>query len=686
MNNIMLDTENREQMNAYELIANTNSSFFLTGRAGSGKTTFLRNVQDILSKQFITLAPTGIAAILAGGETVHSFFGLPLEVCVPGTCGRMSQSKILTLINTDTVIIDEVSMLRCDIVDAIDCTMRKVLRNKNPFGGKQMIFVGDMFQLPPVVVKEAERELLKDIYDTSSFFFYKANAIKRMSLVKIEFQKIYRQEDKDFLAILENVRMNKITPADLEKLDKCVRTPKRNEMVITLTATNMIADSINHKRLSNIKSEEYTYEGKISGIFVEKRLPVEMFLKLKVGAQVMFTRNDQQKRWVNGTIGKIDNLTQDEISVRLEDGSVHKVPQCSWDAIAYEYDKEKRQLRAEVTGSFTQYPLKLAWAMTIHKSQGTTFDKMVLDLRHRMFADGQLYVALSRVRSLKGLYLSSSIDYNSIHTNTEVIDYASEYNNEKNISNEIECGKAVYALLRENEFDAAAHQYLLLAAKKAAKGEMSDAIMVSNKFMDTVICDESIYGCIEHIPFEISDTDNLNHKFLYALFNLYACNYEQALKSIEEVIGIQTSSDALYIKSRALAKLGMYTEADNVNATLLESFDVAAPDLKVMYMVAVTNELYIGDPGISIMCRLIKEHPKYNNGIVTLRRLMKNKKMKLTISPEMASALTLEFNSDVNEETFLNTLKKYRKENRNAVQYLLRRIKELERQNSSELI
>ena len=408
MEQTQIDTQNQQQMLAYELIANTNSSFFLTGRAGTGKTTFLRNVQKMVNKQFITLAPTGVAAILAGGDTIHSFFGLPMEVCVPGTCGKLNEARILTLLHADTIIIDEVSMVRCDIVDAIDYTLRKAIRTTQPFGGKQIIFVGDMFQLPPVVRQGAERELLHDIYKADDFFFYKADAIKRMRLVKIEFQKVYRQDDnRQFLNILENVRMNKVTPENIIHLNKRVTQPQNKDgIVITLASLNKTADSLNQQRLAEIDAEEFTFEGTIAGKFDDQKLPVELNLRLKVGVQVMFTRNDQQKRWANGTLAKVVKLTKDEIQVRLDNGETHAVPCASWDSVSYEYDRELRKLKKEVTGTFTQYPLKLAWAITVHKSQGMTFDKMSLDLSRGLFADGQLYVALSRVRSLEGLFLS----------------------------------------------------------------------------------------------------------------------------------------------------------------------------------------------------------------------------------------------------------------------------------------
>lgn len=294
----------------------------------------------MVDKQFITLAPTGIAAILAGGDTVHSFFGLPMEVCTPGTAGRMNEARIQTILHADTIIIDEVSMVRCDIVDAIDYTLRTVLRTARPFGGKQVIFVGDLFQLPPIVRKGAELELMHDLYHTDEFFFYKADVIKRMRLVKIEFKKVYRQEnDGMFLRILENVRMNKITPDDIMHLNNRVTQPQEQDgMVITLTSVNRTADSINQKRLAGINSEEFVYDDDIDGRFDEKKLPVDLHLRLKVGAQVMFTRNDQQRRWANGTLAKVTRLTKDEIRVTLSNGESYAVPCCSWDSIDYEYD------------------------------------------------------------------------------------------------------------------------------------------------------------------------------------------------------------------------------------------------------------------------------------------------------------------------------------------------------------
>ncbi len=676
MENVYFDTENREQMFALDLVANTNSCFFLTGRAGTGKTTFLNGIKKCVGKQFITLAPTGIAAILAGGETIHSFFGLPLEVCSPGVVGHMNQTKILALLHADTIIIDEVSMLRCDIVDAVDRTMRLVLRNFKPFGGKQVIFVGDMFQLPPVVREGAEKDLLRDLYGTESFFFYKANAIKGINLVKIEFQKNYRQTDKEFIGILENVRMNRLTSRDIDELNTRVCYPEKSDMVITLTSLNKTADQINQQRLSKIDSELFTYEGVIDGKFDEKRLPVEKVLGLKVGAQVMFTRNDLYKRWVNGTIATVMKLAKDEISVRTESGLLCKVAQCVWESVEYEYDRDERRLKKEVTGTFTQFPLKLAWAITVHKSQGMTFDKMALNLSRVLFADGQLYVALSRVRSLDGLYLSGPINPFSVRTSQEILEYASEYNDERSINNEIECGKAVFALLRNHEYDEAACQYLALSVKKTYEGDFEEALRMAKSFLDTVICDDCVYGCVDEVPQTLSGLVGKDKELLVALFSLYSGDYEQALKCADNVVDGPWLQDMLFIKSRALARMERYVEADEVNAEIAESFDMDMPDMKALYMMAYINEMYIGDPGIQMMCTLVKERPKYIHGILTLRKLMKRKNMMLDASGnEEVSGLVGAFDSGMPLEDFCCELKRARSTAVSDYNDLVRKIK-----------
>lgn len=669
-------TPNREQQMAYELVANTNTSFFLTGRAGTGKTTFLHKVQKEVSKQFITLAPTGVAAILAGGDTIHSFFGLPMEVCVPGTLGRMGESQIKALLHADTIIIDEVSMVRCDIMDAIDYTMRRVLRNNMPFGGKQMIFMGDLFQLPPVVKKD-DRKVLHEIYQTDNFFFQKAFVIKRMRLVTIEFRKVYRQDNEAFLQILENIRMNRITNEDIMRLNRRVCEPSEKDgMVITLASVNKTADNINQHRLDEIDAEEYTYEGVTSGKFEPNHMPVEPKLRLKVGAQVMFTRNDQQRRWVNGTLGKVSALTDDSIKVTLDSGETYEVPLCSWESYAYEYDLKERKTKKELQGTFIQYPLRLAWAITVHKSQGMTFDKMVLDLSRGMFAEGQLYVALSRVKTLGGLFLTREVMPYYARTNAEVLNYAAGFNNEKVINSEIEIGKAVYDAQRNNDLDEVARQYLLLTARKAEEGELMGAMQMAKRFLDTVVCDEHLYGTITDVPQELLHNTHWPANFLSALLNLYACNYKAALNGACNVLDQHDCAEAMFIKARALTKLERYKEADQTVSDIAENFEMATPDVKILYMASMLNELHVGDPGLTYMRMVVELRPKYDTAIASLRMLMKRKGVKLESNQE--NEMIEAFNSDIPEKEFENLLKTKREKEPKVASYLIQRIKKQE--------
>lgn len=651
----MIDSTNIEQQRAFQLVAHTNSSFFLTGRAGTGKTTFLHNIQKMVDKNFIILAPTGVAAILAGGDTIHSFFGLPLEACTPDTCGKMGQNKRLSLIHADTIIIDEVSMVRCDVMDAIDRTMRNVLRNNMPFGGKQMIFVGDMFQLPPVVKQGDEKLFLEDIYGVNDFYFFKSEVIKRIRLVKIEFRKVYRQDDKQFVGILERVRMNRMNTEDIAVLNRRVTLPENDEMVVTLASINKTADEINTRRLAEIDNPEFTYEGAITGRFETKRFPVEKTLRLKVGAQVMFARNDSQKRWANGTLAKVCKLTEDEITVELKDGSQHVVTCSSWDSVNFEYDKKARKMKKEVIGTFSQFPLKLAWAITIHKSQGMTFDKLMIDLSHGMFASGQLYVALSRVRSLEGLYLTHPVSPYYAHTSAEIIKYADGFNNAKEIESEIESGKAAYTARKTGDYDGAAKAYLMLVYKHSAQGNIREAIQLSKQFLYTVIDDSSLYGCIEDVPDALASSEHWTAKFLIAMLSLYSGDYSRALSAIDQVLALHHCPEALYLKSRSLVKLERYREADMVNGSITESFNMSTPDAKTMFMVAVVNELYIGDPGINVMKILVEFRPEYMNAIVTLRDLMQRKGMKLPKTSD-AHQLVADFNSDISSDEFREKL------------------------------
>ena len=303
---IQIDRNNVDQQMAFDIVANTNTCLFITGKAGTGKTTFVKRIQEEIKKNFIVLAPTGIAAINVGGETIHSFFGLPLEVIGPHTKIEVSLEKKTLLENVDTIIIDEASMVRSDMVDAMDRYLRAVFSTHMPFAGKQIVFVGDLYQLPPVVKRgSADEEMLNDLYGTGVPFFYKAHVLKRMNLPKIEFRKIYRQNDADFVRILNKIRIGETKKEDLEILNQHIcNTKETKDYSVTLTAFNNMAISINEEKLDEIEAEEFVYEGKITGDFKRKDFPVPDKLRLKVGAQVIFCRNDYMHGCANGTIAK----------------------------------------------------------------------------------------------------------------------------------------------------------------------------------------------------------------------------------------------------------------------------------------------------------------------------------------------------------------------------------------------
>lgn len=634
-----------QQNQAYELIANTYTSFFLTGKAGSGKTTFLRRVQNEIDKNFIVLAPTGVAAILAGGQTIHSFFGFPLEALPIGSIGTINQERYNIIKNVDTIIIDEVSMVRCDIIDAIDATLRDCLRSSAPFGGKQVVFVGDLFQLEPVVGNGNQKEVLIDNYHTDKPFFFKAKVFSRMCLPSIEFKKIYRQDDVNFLNILNNIRNGIATYEDLNILNqRTIATFPEDDMVITLCSINRRADKINSDKLAAIKDEAFTFVGRIEKDFDVKKAPVNMELTLKKGTQVMFCRNDPQRRWANGTIGKVTNIDADNIYVTVDGGEEYKVEKVVWEAYSYEYDRKTKKVEKTITGTFTHYPLKLAWAITIHKSQGMTFDKMILDLGNGIFSDGQLYVALSRVKSLEGLFLTHPIRTNYVRGSKEVIAYAEHYNDDELIEAELEKGRLTFESRKSKDYDTVALKLLEMAAVKAKQGKIKNAIYIVGEMFATMISDEHMMNALKTNP--TIEEDSITGNMLNAVFALYGGKYEEGIMYAERILKSKECKEALFVKARCLTMLNRYKEADEIHVKLCDIIGKNS-DVKIYFAVSVVNEI-IGDPGMGIMQAVVKLYPNYLPAILKLRNMMKNNGLALT-EQDNQNSIAEAFNAEITD-------------------------------------
>lgn len=426
--------KNSELRHAWDFVEHTGISIFLTGKAGTGKTTFLRTLKEKSSKRSIIVAPTGVAAINAGGMTIHSFFQLPLSPFVPEANFKnrfnYSKEKRKIIRTLDLLIIDEISMVRSDVLDAIDSVLRRFREHEKPFGGVQLLMIGDLQQLTPVVTPEDE-VILQRYYDTS--YFFGSKALRSISYVTIELTHVYRQQDEEFITLLNNIREGQVSETDLKRLNERFNPnfePEVGSDYIRLTTHNKMAESYNEVQLHNLPSKACTFIAEADGNFPEYNYPADFKLTLKRGAQVMFIRNDNNGRYYNGRIGHVTHIDNEKILVLCPgDDKEIEVQQETWENTKYSLNEKTKQIEAEVQGTFKQYPLRLAWAITIHKSQGLTFEHAIIDAQSS-FAAGQVYVALSRCKTLEGLILASPISSSAIINDSQVTNYISHQTEE----------------------------------------------------------------------------------------------------------------------------------------------------------------------------------------------------------------------------------------------------------------
>lgn len=415
LSSITLSPDQKEILN---LLQASKTPIFLTGKAGTGKSLLLQYFRQKSEKNIVVCAPTGVAALNIGGQTIHSLFKIPPELIKKNSL-KVDAKTAKLLKYVDVVIIDEISMVRPDLMDGIDYILRKARNSTVPFGGVQLIMFGDLFQLPPVVQKD-----LKDYFaqNYGGNFFFNADVWKNIKFEIRELTTVFRQKDEDFKAILNAVREGTITDKQLEVLNSRADVEIPPEGVIILTTINSSAKRINEIKLNLLEDKAHEHKAEITGLLDKTAFPTEETLCLKKGAQIMLLRNDKERRWVNGTLGYIDSLDGDEITVNI-DGKIHSVPKETWSKIQYVLNEETNTLEEKVVSSFTQFPLKLAWAITIHKSQGQTYNSVAIDMGYGAFAHGQTYVGLSRCKTLEGIYLNRKISRKDIIVESKIIDF-----------------------------------------------------------------------------------------------------------------------------------------------------------------------------------------------------------------------------------------------------------------------
>jgi len=624
-----IDLDNEQMQCAWRLLEQTHRSVFLTGRAGTGKSTFLRHICAHTSKRHVVLAPTGIAAVNVGGQTLHSFFKIPFKPLLPDDPDlanpsrlrkllRYPREKVKLIADLELVIIDEVSMVRADIIDFVDRVLRVFSGNmREPFGGKQLLLVGDVFQLEPVVTRDM-RDILSRYYKQGMFFF-NAMAFSQTQMVAIELRKVYRQTEGEFTALLDRVREGHATPADMARLNSRYDPDYHDDgdnYVVTLATRRDTVDAINDEHLRALKTPERVYEGLIEGDFPDNCLPTSQQLVLKQGAQVIFIRNDKEGRWCNGTIGKVGRLDDDAVQVTLEDGSTWDVEVEQWENVQYTYNEKEKKVEETVLGSFSQYPIKPAWALTVHKSQGLTFNHLVLDFAGGAFTGGQTYVALSRCTSLEGITLLKPLSERDIIVNPAVVAFSRQFNNQHAISEALQHERAAVLYGQAaRAFDAGdfAHSVQQFAQAAQIEDVLHDAAvqrLIAMK-LSKITRQQAAIGKLE----QVVDSQN---RLLHELALEYAAMGDQALNMGGELAGEEPMAHGWRLDDISIkAALANYDKALRIAPDCVEAMTG-----KAKLMMA----LDLPDRATALLAQALKASPDHYDAHLTLARLQEQQR------------------------------------------------------------
>ena len=670
------DGDNKEFSQAIELIEQTNQSFFLTGKAGTGKSTLLKNIIENAKKNYVVVAPTGIAAVNVGGMTIHSFFQFPMRPLLPEDQDIRifwnNSPKRKVIAELDTLIIDEVSMVRADIMDGIDYSLRRNGGNPSlPFGGKQVIFVGDIFQLEPVTIRNTgDQRIINEFYGTA--YFYNAKVFKNFELFTVELLKVYRQSDPIFVELLDKVRTKEATSYDLELFNSRVFSADelgRMDFAMTLTTTNDLAETENRKQLEGLNSTAFSFLAEVSGDYDESRYPTDPNLTLKVGAQIVFFKNDNERRWVNGTIGQISELTESSIKVKMADNTIQSVDKRQWENIKYQYNSEKKKIEQEIVGTFIQFPLKLAWAITIHKSQGLTFDKVVIDLGNGTFASGQAYVALSRARSIEGLFLKRKMFTTDIQVDDEIKEFALTFNDSERIANSLKSGKALFKFEKNTDLESIGDYHFSEAVSHLKLGNFRGAYASLVKGFENVSCECRLSNEMEKHEKEILNSLSTNKincnstefDFLRAVVYYYTDSgdfgreqkrgFAKALPSIESYLESEKESEiGHFIKGKILFR------QEKIDEALLE-FEASLaikPTARVYYRIGRIKEQKLDQFGLDYLLQSVLLNPSSLCANRWLKDIAKKREIKLEKQNKL---LAYKFNT-VETDEFLKLIRR----------------------------